>query len=114
VIALAMAGCGDEPSSDGGLSSSPASQSEDVGSARLHKSDFPAGTWPLTVSSGTVRCEGSAVYFEAPDGTEYAVNGTARGQDPTPPLEDIWRKDPDLPGTRIDISPVLDAGLATC
>ena len=33
---------------------------------------------------------------------------------PEPPIEDIWRKDPDIPSTRIDISPIIDAALATC
>jgi hypothetical protein len=71
--------------------------------------------WPLTVDSGTVRCEkGLHVLFEA-DGTTYAANGTAMTQRPElPRIQEIWADSPDMPGLKIDISPVLDTGLALC
>lgn len=82
-------------------------------------SDFPKGEWPLTVSKGVVRCEGSdgsgSVIFRAPDGTDYAVNGTAKAvKQDLPEIAAIWKKDPDVPGTRINIGPVIDRGLELC
>lgn len=71
--------------------------------------------WPFTVSAGTLRCHsGSEVTFEAPDGTEYAVNGTAKGAG-YPPIDPIWADDEDLGnGLKVDISEVLAKGASLC
>ena len=113
-LVLAISGCGgDEPSDGGG--SEPAS--EEPGTLRISATDVPRGDWPLTVQEGVLRCEGSggigAVVFRTPDGTDYGVNGTALGQG-FPRIDAIWKKDPDIPGTRINIGPVLDRGLELC
>ena len=67
-------------------------------------------TWPLTVDSGMLLCEGTAevaaVKFVA-DGKTYAVNGTAMRNKSLADIHDIW-----LPG--MDISPVLNTGLQLC
>jgi hypothetical protein len=72
--------------------------------------------WPLTVDSGTLRYEpGHAVVFRAPDGTDYAVNGSAHGgryRD----IGAIWADNTD-PATadyipKVDLAPLIDAGLA--
>lgn len=34
-------------------------------------------SWPLTVDAGRLGCRARAVWFKAPDGREYAVNGAA-------------------------------------
>lgn len=81
--------------------------------ADLDRADF-GDTWPLTVDSGTVYCLDGAVTFYT-YGHEYTINGTARTLHPTwPTIDEIWAPNPDVPGTSIDISPVLDAGLALC
>lgn len=70
--------------------------------------------WPLTVSGGTFRCDGMAVLFVA-EGTTYALNGIARGRMGTEGWADIqaiWRDDPS--GLKMNIAPVLDAGLRFC
>jgi hypothetical protein len=115
-LSLGLLGCGDSGSggsSDGDNSNAPAKQEP----GHLSKSDVPKGEWPLTVSEGTVRCDGSggigAVTFETPDGQVYGVNGIALSQG-LPKIDRIWRKNPDIPGTRINISPVLDKGLSLC
>lgn len=43
---------------------------------------FAAGglSWPLNVESGRLGCRGKAVWFKAPDGRSYAVNGMAAGR----------------------------------
>ncbi|MFD0405003.1 DUF2511 domain-containing protein [Kitasatospora sp. NPDC127116] len=69
--------------------------------------------WPFTVESGTLRCRsGQAVTFEA-GGREYGVNGTAQAR--YPKLLPIWADDPVLGnGLKVDISSMLNAGLALC
>lgn len=70
--------------------------------------------WPLTVDSGTIACrDGSSVVFTA-DGTTYAVNGTAKGENKYPEIDQIWAADPSVSGLKKDISALLDAGLALC
>ena len=70
--------------------------------------------WPFSVAAGVVRCElGGAVVFRA-NGVDYAINGTARGLDRWAEVDDIWLDDPSIPGTKKDISPILDRGLQLC
>ncbi len=82
----------------------------------LRRADF-GDRWPFTVEQGYVMCvSGSAVVFRANDAT-YAINGQASGmaaRNGFRPAEDIWRENPSIPGTRINIKPVIDAGLALC
>lgn len=103
-------GCGDESDSGGGDSkASP--------SARLSVSDVPQGEWPLTVSEGEVRCEVrdgvEGVIFRTPDGKDYLVNETAQSRGLSG-IDPIWKQDPEVPGTHINIAPVLDRGLKLC
>jgi Protein of unknown function (DUF2511) len=108
ILAVAtLTGCG---SGSGGSSSAGTSAANGV---NLSKSDFgPA--WPLTVDQATVRCEnGNAVVLDA-NGTTYAVNGAAKTETDYPDVQAIWRDNPALPGTKVDIGPVIDAGLKLC
>jgi hypothetical protein len=83
------------------------------GSARVTRAHF-GKAWPLTVASGVVRCSGQAVTFTAA-GRTYALNGVAEMQHPGwPQIERIWRKNPAIPGTRIDIGPIIERGLKLC
>lgn len=98
--------------------------------------------WPLTVDKGIVKClqiGNGAVVFES-GGKTYAVNGTAKGfanKHGFHPIEEIWLTDPEFQkmakeiaesekkpieevikamGTppKLDISPVLNAGVKLC
>lgn len=71
------------------------------------------GEWPLTVGSGVLTCDRSAVYFTA-KGKRYSVNGTAEGRHEAPDIEKIWRDDPANPGLKIGIGSLIQAGLALC
>jgi Protein of unknown function (DUF2511) len=100
VLALLVAACG----------SGTHSQS-------VTRGEFGEG-WPLTVDSGELRCEaGDAVVFKAPDGTDYAVNGTA-GDAGYLDIRPIWADNPDaltrdfIP--KIAITPLIEAGLKLC
>lgn len=87
----------------------------------LVSTDFGAD-WPLTTPYVVVRCEEKnaggrtvqLVILDTPDGTTYAVNGTARDHTDLPDIFPIWAVDPDVDGLKLDISPVIDAGLALC
>lgn len=96
IALLAVAGCGAE-------------------GTEVSRDDF-GSSWPLTVDSGTLRCEGEggfgAVVINA-DGTDYAVNGVAKGQG-YEPIDPIWADDPELAGLKVSIGPLIDRGLALC
>jgi hypothetical protein len=54
------------------------------------------------------------VLFET-GGTVYAVNGTATSHQPDlPEIDAIWADNPSLPGLKVDISPIISAGLEEC
>lgn len=70
--------------------------------------------WPFTVDYVTVASDGPRYTVTAPDGTEYALNGSAesvKNDDGTPRyahLEDIWVKAEIVPGVmgRKDLSAI--------
>jgi len=70
--------------------------------------------WPLTVESGTLRCERGIIVVFVHNGQRYAMNGTARRADGVLPTEEIWKNNPELPGTKIVITPLIQAGLELC
>jgi hypothetical protein len=80
----------------------------------LQRADY-GDDWPLTVDSGTVRCEhGTQVVFES-GGKTYAVNGAATSQRPDlPDVAEIWADNPAGQPPKLDISPIVDAGLELC
>lgn len=87
----------------------------------LVSTDYGA-EWPLTVPYAIVKCKEKTaagrvlqlVTVESPDGTEYAVNGTARNHTELPDIFPIWVDDPNTAGLKVDISTVIEAGLALC
>ncbi len=87
--------------------------SSDTKTVTVSKAGF-GDNWPLTVDSGELACEGNAVTFKAPDGTRYAVNGTAQGSTGLPEIDPIWADNPDTTGLKINIGPLIDAGLEVC
>lgn len=78
--------------------------------------------WPLTVEYGFLSCTnkeagGMALelaVFTAPDGTEYALNGSAKAHTDAQDIEPIWANSPNSPGTRVDIGPLLQRTRALC
>ena len=81
------------------------------------RSDRP---WPFTVSEGTLLCapygvggNQQSVTFVA-NRRMYAANGTAKGTDQFEDIDAIWKDNPDIPGTKVNIGPILDKGLSLC
>lgn len=78
--------------------------------------------WPLTVDFGVASCDAftaggmdlKSAIFTAPDGTEYALNGTAKDHTDAADIDPIWKDDPDMDGLKINIGPLIDFGLSLC
>lgn len=80
----------------------------------ISRADF-GDEYPFTVEWGKLRCiSPSAVIFEV-NGRPYTVNGAAQNQGHEK-IDAIWRDDPKgtVPGQKINISPVIQAGLKLC
>jgi len=77
--------------------------------------------WPLTVPAGQLRCDSSGprtgqVVFVVNSATD-AINGFARSQIKAKgwrEVDPIWRDNPAIPGSKIDISPLIERGLSLC
>ena len=76
------------------------------------------GTWPLTVDGGVLACVGDAAFITTDDGRMWPLNGMARqvhanfGAEPA--TEPIWRENPRIPGTRVNIGPLIARARALC
>jgi hypothetical protein len=77
--------------------------------------------WPYTIPGGVLACTTRfAGGYEKKDvtithaGRTYAVNGTARGSSMFRPLDEIWRDNPNLPGTKIPDPGLIAKGLSLC
>ncbi|CAN7363717.1 YebY family protein [Acidovorax sp. LjRoot118] len=79
--------------------------------------------WPLTVRDVVVRCEviPARQRLDAVTvthrGTTYAVNGIADAQRANRGWRDIapiWKANPEIPGTKIGIGPLIDYGRQLC
>jgi hypothetical protein len=87
-----------------------------VGAPQLQISQAQYGqNWPFTVPSGTLICAGSdyEVWFRAPDGTRYALSGTAMSHSLLTPRAESLRA-----GTTsrvwYGVVPVLSQGMRLC
>lgn len=75
--------------------------------------------WPFTFEEGYVACHaGNALtVMDAESGRMYPLNGTAKGKAGAlglEPLEPVWRDNPDIPGTKVSVGPVIEQGLGLC
>ena len=83
------------------------------GGQEVSRADY-GSSWPLTVESATLFCAEDAVWVLI-DGDRYALNGWARTYKDLPALpRSLWRDNPAIPGLKIDIGVLIDAGLALC
>lgn len=78
--------------------------------------------WPLTVPFVVVHCRNiiaggmnlQVVTLDDPYDNIYAVNGTAKTHSQYPDLDPIWAANPEIAGSKISITPVIDRGLSLC
>lgn len=76
--------------------------------------------WPFSFDSITIRCEFTPAVVGENNGVLYALNGIANSQasskgfTPVTPSSNVWLDNKDIPGTKISISAVIDAGINAC
>ena len=87
--------------------------------------DTWSGTWPLTIDSGMLTCTKvlraggrAAVYITTRNGDMWPLNGVAKAHHSSfgakPDITPIWRNNPDIPGTKVNIGPLIQKGLRLC
>lgn len=70
-------------------------------------------SWPLIVDQARVECLDGRVAVVHVNGITYALNGTAKSRG-YPAVDPIWRADPSLPGSKINIGPLIEIALKQC
>jgi len=79
------------------------SDSTETSNKKLTKQTFKK-EWAFTVDAVELQCNDLVVVA---NGHKYPLTGFAKKYADSP-LEDIWRENPNIPGTRVDISPVRE------
>lgn len=77
--------------------------------------------WPLTVDYAVLHCQAKEAggynlqlaTLSAPDGTLYALNGSAKSHTTAKDIDPIWAPDPDT-GAKVDIGPLIEKARALC
>lgn len=104
-------------------SSLPASATQPIAPSRRPFDDrisavtWTDGPWPFTVSEGTLTCtnlRGLEALTLTSNGITYALNEAAKGAGSYPAIDSIWRADPDVLGSRINIAEVIDHARTLC
>lgn len=75
--------------------------------------------WPFVPEEMHLQClPGNAVVVTDPEtGRMYGVNGAASGkarQLGLDPLEQVWAESRSIPGTKVSVGPVIEAGVELC
>lgn len=95
--------------------------SQQVFSVKVNQSEY-GKEWPFTVSEGIIYCE--TIPNQRPNiviltfkvgSKEYALNGLAKGRTAKRGYRDIveiWKDDPEIPGTKISVGPLIARGQA--
>ena len=86
----------------------------------IERADY-GDDWPLTVGEAKLYCDKESMVWVETGGNAYPLNGTAmtwlanlHPNKKVRNLEDIWRENPDIPGTRISIGGLINDGLSLC
>lgn len=112
LIAKGLELCG-RPASTG----TPGVDTSNSPAGLVERSTWSDGPWPFTVDTATLMCSsgasGQRVTVTA-NREMYALNGTAKSQTDLPDFDAIWRDDPDTPGMKVDIDPMVARGLMLC
>ena len=80
------------------------------------------GPWPFTIERGELTCIGPAddpsVFVVTEKGEMYALNPaairTAHEVDARPDLDLLWREHPDMPGVKVNVSPMILYAMTLC
>ncbi len=121
-LLFALIGCSSETTVDTTVDKEPAFEKVETKtipktqskSAKAVSFDDLGDAWPLTVQQGILKCRaGSLALFVAPDGKEYALNGTANSKG-YPRINPIWADNAKIPGTKKNIGVLIILALELC
>lgn len=70
--------------------------------------------WPFTVSSGSLECRRAHDVVLVSDGKVYALNGKARGNKSYRDFNEIWRDNPEFPGSKVPLGDIISRGSELC
>ena len=73
--------------------------------------------WPFTVDSGTLTCLAPHELVFEVNGRKYALNDVAQQRKREKNYYDIYeiaRSDPNAGGSKVDVNPIIERGLALC
>lgn len=106
LLAGGMLGCSD--------SDTAAPNGQVDSSRRVSETSFSMGPWPFTFGAGEIQCqERMGVALKADNGTLYALNGTGTGV-PLNSDSAVWKDNPEIPGTKVSVSSMIDYALKSC
>ncbi len=94
-------------------------ESEPVTEIEVSQAEY-GEEWPFTVDHGTLDCVdndaglNAAAVFRAPGIGIVALNGIARSVRGVLPTEEIWRDNPALPGTKVNLGPFIQLANGLC
>ena len=86
---------------------------------RINRADYGLD-WPLTIPEATLHCENDAVWIVNPsNGRRYWINGFAKGYLENRgyeayAIDPIWLPNPEIPGIKISVSPIIEDGRDLC
>ena len=118
LVLLPLAGCGSPD-----VVTPTADRSLTPRSSAVSAATWTDGPWPFTIEKGELTCIGPAddpgVFIVTDMGDTFALNPAAiRMADQVGAIADldpIWRwRDPDLPNTRVNVSPLILYALQLC
>ena len=117
-LCLPLAGC-----SSPDVTEPTADESPPLDSSAVSAATWTDGPWPFTIENGELTCIGPAdtpgVFIVTEDGEMYALNPAAirmaEQVGARTDLDAIWQwSDPDLPTTRVNVSPMILYALELC
>lgn len=116
-LCLPLAGCSPTDVVTPTTDESPTPRSSVVSAAT-----WTDGQWPFTIERGELTCIGRAddpgVFIVTDEGDMFALNPTAihmaHEVGAMSDLDPIWREHPELPGVKVNVSPVIVYALTLC
>ncbi|MCY4598341.1 MAG: DUF2511 domain-containing protein [Acidobacteria bacterium] len=116
-LCLPLAGC-----SSPDVITPTADESPIARSSAVSTKTWADGPWPFTFERGELTCIGPAddpgVFIVTDKGDMFALNPAAilmvDQVGAKPDLDPIWREHPELPGAKVNVSPMIVYALALC
>lgn len=102
------------------LSRSASGSGSEQSSIKVSQEEY-GSKWPYTIPYGTLRCESAHVAGYKKQyvtlsyaGSTYGINGSAQSSGRFKPLAEIWRDNPQYPGSKVPDPGIIQRGVALC